>query len=181
LFFQNGARPGGILTAPQAISDETAKRLKEYWDQNFSGANAGKVAVVGDGLKYEPIRAKAVDRQVIEQLRWSAEVVCGVYHVPAFMVGVGAEPNYNNVQNLTLRYYSQCLQRFIEDIEALLDEGLGLNGDVGAGRNLGIEFDLDDLLRMDTVTQFEVAAKAKGIATLDEQRKRLNLAPVDGG
>lgn len=181
LFFQNGAQPGGILTAPAAISDETAKRLKEYWDTNFSGANAGKVAVVGDGLKYEAMRAKAVDSQVIEQLRWSAEVVCGVYHVPAFMVGVGAEPNYNNVQNLTLRYYSQCLQRLIEDIEALLDEGFGLNGDAGTGQNLGTEFDLDDLLRMDTVTQFDVAQKAKGILTLDEQRRRLNAGPVDGG
>lgn len=181
LFFQNGAQPGGILTAPGAISDETAQRLKEYWDANFSGANSGKVAVVGDGLKYEALRAKAVDSQVIEQLRWSAEVVCGVYHVPAFMVGVGAEPNYNNVQNLTLRYYSQCLQRLIEDIEALLDEGLGLTGDAGTGASLGTEFDLDDLLRMDTVTQFDVAQKAKGILTLDEQRRRLNVRPVEGG
>ena len=181
MFFQNGAQPGGILTAPGAIADETAARLKEYWDTNFSGANAGKVAVVGDGLKYEAMRAKAVDSQVIEQLRWSAEVVCGVYHVPAFMVGVGAEPNYNNVQNLTLRYYSQCLQRLIEDIEALLDEGLGLNGDAGTGQSLGTEFDLDDLLRMDTVTQFDVVQKAKGTATLNEARRRVNLGPVDGG
>src|SRR5690606_26270440 len=37
LFFQNGAQPGGILTAPGSISDETAARLKEYWDTNFSG------------------------------------------------------------------------------------------------------------------------------------------------
>lgn len=180
-FFQNGAQPGGILTAPGAISDDTAKRLKAYWDTNFSGANAGKVAVVGDGLKYEAMRAKAVDSQLIEQLKWSAEVVCGVYHVPAFMVGVGAEPNYNNVQNLTLRYYSQCLQRLIEDIEALLDEGLGLNGDAGTGQSLGTEFDLDDLLRMDTVTQFDVVQKAKGTATLNEARRRVNLGPVDGG
>src|SRR5690606_19543377 len=181
MFFQNGAQPGGILTAPGAIADETAARLKEYWDTNFSGANAGKVAVVGDGLKYEPMRAKAVDSQVIEQLRWSAEVVCGVYHVPAFMIGVGAEPNYNNVQNLTLRYYSQCLQRLIEDIEALLDEGLGLLGDLGTERPLGVEFDLDDLLRMDTVTQYDVAQKGKGVLTLNEQRRRLNAPPVDGG
>jgi HK97 family phage portal protein len=53
LFFQNGAQPGGILTAPGAISDETADRLKAHWNTNFSGKNAGKVAVLGDGLKYE--------------------------------------------------------------------------------------------------------------------------------
>lgn len=175
-FFQNGAQPSGILTAPGAIADGTAARLKEYWETNFSGKNAGKVAVVGDGLKYEAMRAKAVDSQVIEQLRWSAEVVCGVYHVPAFMAGVGSEPNYNNVQNLTLRYYSQCLQRLIEDIEACLDEGLGMDG-----VTIGTEFDVEDLLRMDTVTQYDVAQKAKGILTLDEQRFRLNAGPMAEG
>lgn len=178
LFFQNGAQPGGILTAPGEISDKTASRLKEYWDTNFSGANAGKVAVVGDGLKYEGMRAKAVDSQVIEQLKWSAEVVCSTYHVPAHKVGVGAAPSYNNIQALNLDYYTGCLQILIESIEALLDEGLGLNGDVSTGFSLGTEFDLDDLLRMDTVTQFEVASKAKGIGTLNEQRRRLNLPPI---
>lgn len=31
LFFQNGSQPGGILTAPGAIGDETAARLKAHW------------------------------------------------------------------------------------------------------------------------------------------------------
>nr|CAD6417789.1 phage portal protein [Rhizobium sp. Q54] len=176
LFFQNGAQPGGVLTAPGAISDDTAKRLKEYWDSNFSGKNAGKVAVLGDGLDYKAMKAKAVDSQLIEQLKWSAEVVCGVYHVPTFMIGVGQEPNYNNVQNLTIRYYSQCLQKLIEDLEACLDEGLGMDG-----ITIGVEFDVDDLLRMDAQTQMDVLEKSKGKMTVNEQRKRLNLKPVTGG
>jgi len=36
-----------ILSAPGAISDETAARLKTHWDANYTGNNAGKVAVVG--------------------------------------------------------------------------------------------------------------------------------------
>ncbi|MEO3387331.1 phage portal protein [Mesorhizobium sp. CAU 1741] len=181
LFFQNGAQPGGVLTAPGPIAEETAKRLKEYWDTNFSGKNSGKVAVLGDGLTYSAMRAKNVDSQLIEQLRWTSEVICGVYHVPSFMIGVGQPPSYNNIQSQLTIYYSQCLQVLIEAIEVLLDEGLGLNGEAGAGANLGTEFDLDDLLRMDTATQYDVAQKAKGIATLDEQRRKLNLAPVKGG
>src|SRR5690606_22558622 len=73
-FFANRGIPGGVLTAPGAISDETAKRLKEYWETNFTGENAGKVAIAGDGLKFEPMRMTAENAQVIEQLRWSAEV-----------------------------------------------------------------------------------------------------------
>src|SRR5262245_6683014 len=38
-FFANNSTPGGILTAPGAISDETALRVKEYWETNFGGDN----------------------------------------------------------------------------------------------------------------------------------------------
>jgi HK97 family phage portal protein len=176
-FFQNGAQPGGILTAPAAISDETAKRLKEHWEQNFSGKNSGKVAVLGDGLKYEAMKAKAVDSQLIEQLKWSAEVVCSTYHVPPYKIGVGTIPTNNNVEALNIEYYSQCLQVLIESIELCLDEGLGM------GENIGTEFDVDNLLRMDTTALInaEKEAVGAGIKAPNEARKRLNLGPKAGG
>jgi HK97 family phage portal protein len=177
LFFQNGAQPGGILTAPGAISDETAKRLKEHWDANYSGKNSGKVAVLGDGLKYEAMRAKAVDSQLIEQLKWSAEVVCSTYHVPPYKIGVGTMPTYNNIEALNIEYYSQCLQVLIEAAELCLDEGLGM------GENIGTEFDVDNLLRMDTtaLVTAEKEAVSAGIKAPNEARKRLNLGPKAGG
>lgn len=175
MFFQNGAQPGGVLTAPGSIEDDTAKRLKEYWDTNFAGKNAGKVAVLGDGLKYEAMRAKSTDSQLIEQLKWTAEVVCSTYHVPPYKIGVGTMPSYNNIQSLNVEYYSQCLQVLIESIELCLDEGLG------TGENLGTELDTDNLLRMDSVTQMEVLDKSKSVMTLDERRKKLDLKGVNGG
>src|SRR5690606_27917693 len=109
-FFENGSSPGGVLSAPGAITDETAARLKAYWDANFSGQHSGKVAVAGDGLKYEPMRMSNVDAQMLEILKWTAESVCSVFHVPAYMAGVGALPTYNNIEALTQQYYGQCLQ-----------------------------------------------------------------------
>jgi phage portal protein, HK97 family len=175
VFFQNGAQPGGVLTAPGAIGEDTAKRLKESWDSNFSGRNAGKVAVLGDGLKYEAMKSKATDAQLIEQLKWSAEVVCSTYHVPPYKIGVGQMPTFNNIQSLNIEYYSQCLQGLIEAIELCLDEGLAM------AEGIGTEFDLDGLLRMDSVTQMDVLEKSKGKMTVNEQRKRLDLKPVAGG
>lgn len=175
LFFENGAMPSGVLVAPGHISDDTAARLKASWEEKFSGNNRGKIAVLGDGLKYEMMTAKATDSQMIEQLKWSAEVVCSTYHVPPYKIGIGAQPTYNNVQALNTEYYSQCLQVHIESIELCLDEGLG------TGEALGTEFDLDNLLRMDSGTQMDVLEKSKGKMTPNEQRKRLNLPPVEGG
>jgi HK97 family phage portal protein len=174
-FFQNFSQPGGILTAPGSIGDDTAARLKAAWAENYSGSNFGKVAVLGDGLKYEPMGVKAVDAQLIEQLKWTAEIVCSVYHVPPYKIGVGDMPSYNNVQSLNIEYYSQCLQALIEGIELCLDEGLG------TGEMMGTEFDLDGLLRMDSVTQMEVLDKAKGILTLNERRAKVDQSPKPYG
>ena len=175
-FFGNGARPGGVLTAPGEIKQETATRIKEYWDGNFTGANAGKVAVLGDGLKYEQMMMTAADAQLIEQLKWTAETVAAAFHVPFHMIG-GPPPAYNNIEALLSQYYSQCLQVLIESIEVCLDEGLRLPD------NMGTEFDLDDLLRMDTATKVKAAAEAIGAGFMspNEARQKFDLPPIEGG
>jgi len=181
-FFENGAMPGGVLTAPGTIDDITATRLKEHWEKNYSGNNAGKVAVLGDGLKYEKMVMTAVESQMIEQLKWTAETVCSCFHVPPYMVGAAAAPAYNNIEALNQQYYSQCLQAPIESIELCLDEGLGLAGKID-GKTYGTEFDLDDLLRMDTATQYKTIGDGIGAALLtpNEGRKKIGQKPLKGG
>lgn len=179
-FFANGSNPSGILTAPNMIPDDVARRIKEHWETNYTGDNIGKVAVLGDGLKYEAMTINAVDSQLIEQLKWTAETVCSCFHVPPYMIGVGPMPAYNNIEALNQQYYSQALQNPIESIELCLDEGLGLV-DV-PGRRLGTEFDLDDLLRMDTATKIQTSVEGlKGIFTPNEARAKFDLKPLEGG
>lgn len=179
-FWKNGARPSGVLTAPADIGEETAKRLKEYWETNFSGDNVARIAILGDGLKYEPMSMTSVDAQLVEQLGITGKEVCSVYHVPPFKVGVADPPSYNNVEALDRAYYSQCLQRHFEDIELCLDEGLAL--DRVQGMTVGTEFDLDDLLRMDTASQIKTLTEGlKGIYSPDEARRKVNLPPQEGG
>lgn len=177
-FFGNGSQPGGVLTAPATIDDATAARIKAYWDTNFSGDNVGKVAVLGDDLKYMPLSVNAHDAQLIEQLKWTAETVCSCFHVQPYMIGVGPPPPYANVEPLLQQYYAQALQNPIECLELLLDEGLELP------KPYGTEFDLDDLFRMDTATRTEAASKAIGSGGMspDEARfKYFDLGPVKGG
>ena len=180
--FGNGSRPGGLLIAPGRIDPENAKRLKDAWDNNYTGLNAGKVAVLGDGMKYEGLSVNPNDAQLIEQLKWTAEVVCSTFHVPPYKIGVGDMPSYNNVQALNVEYYSQCLQIHIEAAELCLDEGLGIGmGVTTNGTTYGTEFDLDNLLRMDSVTQMQVLKEGAGILKIDEMRAKLDRKPTAGG
>ncbi len=181
-FFGNGSNPSGALTAPGTIPQATADRIKDHWERNYSGENSGKVAVLGDGLKFEPMRMSAVDAQMIEHLKWTAETVCATFHVPAFKVGVGSMPTYNNAEILNQIYYSDCLQSHIEQFELAMDEGLGLT-DKKDGTLWGVELDLDALLRMDSATQIESLGKGvgAGIMAPNEARRKIDLGPVTGG
>jgi HK97 family phage portal protein len=179
LLFQNASTPGGILTVPGEISVEEEQRFKEQWETRFSRGNVGRVAIMTGGAKYEKVAMTNVEGQLVESLKWSAEVVCSVYHVPPYKVGVGALPSYNNVQALNVEYYSQALQSHIEEIEELLDHALG----IGWGEGLGTEFDTENLLRMDSVTQITAIQQAVGAGVMapNEGRAKLDLKPVDGG
>lgn len=175
LLFKNHAEPGGLLIAPGRLDQASEDRIKAMWEQSFGGGNRGRIGVMSDGLKYERLPFSAVEGQLIEQLKWTAEVVCGCYHVPPYKIGVGEPPKFTNVQALNIEYYSQALQRLIEDIEVCLDEGLA------TGDTLGVEFDTDNLLRMDSITQMEVLEKGSGTMKINEKRKRIDLVPVPGG
>jgi HK97 family phage portal protein len=180
-FFANGSKPGGVLTAPGPIAAETAARVKTYWDENFTGDNMGKVAVLGDGLKYEAMSVTSRDSQLIEQLQWTGLDICTAFRVPGYKIGIGPAPSFNNVIALDQQYYSQRLQFDIESIELVVDEGLGLAPERVAGKRLGVEFDLDDLMRMDPASLINSEKEAIGIKRVNESRKRLNLKPVEGG
>jgi HK97 family phage portal protein len=181
-FFANGSQPGGILTAPGAISDDTAKRLAEYWNTNFTGSKAGKVAVVGDGLKYEGMGQPAHDAQLNEQWSSASQAIADAFHVPWYLVG-GPQPPYNNIQALNVQYYTQCLQPLTTSLEQVMDKGLGLSPDRINGVRLGTQFNINDLLWMDSATMMTVISQgvSAGVMKPNEGRSRLNLGPVKGG
>jgi phage portal protein BeeE len=166
-----------VLTAPGSISNEVAGRLKTSWEENFSASNIGRIAVLGDGLKYEAMTINAHDAQLIEQLKMTGEMIAACFHVPGYKIGVGQMPTVNNTAVLNQQYYDQCLQYLIEKLELRLNHGLELINDDT------VEFDLSGLLRMDPQTRYAAhqAAINGGWKKPDEARMEENLPPVPGG
>lgn len=184
-FFSNGSNPGGVLTAPATIPQATADRIKEHWEKNYTGENSGKVAVLGDGLSFEPMRMTNEDSQLIEQLKFTAEMVAGAFHVPLFKIQAGAVPTNTNTEVLNNIYYSDCLQSHIEQWELCMDEGLGIGEESPkeGGRIYGVELDIDSLIRMDKGAQMASLKEGVGAGIIkpNEARRRIDLPPVPGG
>lgn len=176
-FAANGSQPSGVLSTVQDIDEDQAQAIQKNWQEQFTGNNAGKVAVIGLDMKYQPMMMKLVDAQFIDQLKITAEQVCSAFGVPPYMVGVGPMPTYNNIEALNQQYYSQALQFQIEAIEATLDKGLEV------AERKGVELDLDGLLRMDSATKADVAAKVikAGVSPNEVRQRYFGLGPVTGG
>jgi HK97 family phage portal protein len=176
-FFENMSRPSGMITAPGTIDPVTAVRLKEEFQDKFGGGNIGKVLVAGDGLKYEAMTMPAEQAQLIEQLKWTVEDTARAFGMPLYKIGAGDMPTNNNVEALNQQYYDDCLQVHIENFEACMDEGLDLELGV-----MGVELDLDGLLRMDKASQIKMLVEGlKGLYKPNEARARINLPKVEGG
>lgn len=176
-FFANNAQPGGLLTAPAGMTEEDAKAVQDYWNREFNGAQSGKVAIIGADMKFTPFAMKSIDAQMVEQMRYSDEQICQPFGIPPFKVGIGTIPSGLGVDGLNQLYYSDALQTHIEHMENLLDEGLAIKSP------LGIELDLDPLLRMDQGKRADVAVKlvSGGVETPNEGRMRFNHPPLEGG
>lgn len=176
-FFQNGGKPSGVITIPGNVDEEQAKTIKSNWDTGYSGSNAGKTALLSAGAGYTPISITAVDAQTVEQLKMTAEIVCSVYHVPAYKAGVGTMPTYDNIEALEQQYFAQCLQTLIEEIELLLHDHFSL------GQSSAVEFDIRALLRMDTERRYKAHSDGVkgGWLSPNEARRAENLRPAAGG
>lgn len=175
--FKNGGKPGGVIKVPGAVDGEKAREIKQNWDEGYSGANAGKTGLLADGADFVTIAMTAVDAQMVEQLKLTAEIICATFHVPIYKVNTASTPSYNNIEALEQGYYSQCLQTHIEAIELLLDESLELDD------KTGVEFDLSMLIRMDTEGRYKTYSEGigAGFLTPNQARKSENMPPVEGG
>lgn len=176
-FFGNGATPGGVLEVPGAVASEIIDEIERRWQQNFTGPNAGKVAVLSDGMKYTAMKASSADSQLVEQMRYSDEQICFAFGIPPYKIGIGPIPPGWKSEDVNIQYHSDALSDRIEHMENLLDEGLNIS------RPLGVELDISPLWRMDEGTQAEVVTKLIQGMTLtpDEGRFRLGYGSTDGG
>lgn len=87
-FFSNNGRPGGVLKAPGALSDEARLRLKAAWDATTRGlANAHRVAVLEEGIEWQQVGMEPEDAQMLLTLQYTDAQIATLLRVPPHMIG----------------------------------------------------------------------------------------------
>jgi HK97 family phage portal protein len=178
-FFRRMARPSGVLQSPRMLDGDVADRLRTQWQQVYGDnpGNAGKVAVLEDGLEWKPMTMTAADSQLIEQLRFTVEDVARVYRVPIFMLGDMTKASYRNSEVLMRNYYAGSLSYYCRSIEDRMNVFHDL------GEDFEVRFDLDELFRAESDVRMNTLKTAVqgGIMKPDEARGKEGLGPVPGG
>lgn len=176
-FFANNSQPGGILTAPAGMTEKDAAEVQAYWATNFSGANAGKVAIIGADMKFTPFAMKSIDAQLLQQMEYADKQICQPFGIKPYKIGLEPPPAGWKAYDVNVEYYGDALQPHIEHMESLLNKGLRVSAP------LSVQLDLDPLLRMDEVAKASVQTTLVGgkIALPDEARQKFNLPPTAGG
>lgn len=171
----NGAYPSGFLTAPGAIGPDTAARLKVDWDSNFSGRNAGKVAVAGDGLEWKSLQISPEDAELLESRKFGVVEIARLYGVPPPLIQDYTNNTFTNSETASRWFAVFCLSPWARKLEAEFQRSV-----FAADSNIELTLDLGGFLRGDPQTRwqtYDVAAKNK-ILTIDEIRADEGYGPL---
>ena len=174
----NSTNLGGVLTTDQRLTEPAAKRLSTEWEKLKGGlANAGKTAVLEQGLKWQPLGMTAQDAQFIAQREHSVLELARVFRVPPHKLGV-MDGVGRSVEQLDQDYMNNTISSYVERWEAKLSQCFGL-----ADEGLSVEFDVARFLRASMQTRLTAlrTGVAGGIYKPNEARRAEGLPDVDGG
>lgn len=151
-FFANGANPGGVLEHPGVIKPEQADRLRESWQSQFGGANAHKVAVLEEGLKFHQMSIPPEQAQFLETRKFQINEIARIFRVPPHMVGDLEKSSFSNIEQQSLEFVKYTLDPWVARWEQSLTQALLLPGEKAA---VSIRFNLDGLLRGDYASRMQ--------------------------
>jgi HK97 family phage portal protein len=176
--FASGARPGGVLATDKKLSDETFSRIKSQWQDRYGGAgNAGKTALLEEGLKWEPLSMTAVESQTVEARRIQIEQIATAFDVPLHRLGI-SDARSDAALTAHQMYLNNVLSSDAERWEAKLEDIFGMEDE-----GLCIDFSLDYFNRADRQTRFNALRTGivGGFLTINEARQSEDLTKVPGG
>ena len=144
-FFANGAAPSGVLEHPGTIKDIT--RLRESWNAIYGGSkNAGKVAILEEGMHYSPISISPNEAQFLETRKFQVDEIARIFHVPPHMIGDLERSTFSNIEQQSLEFVKYTLNPWVCRWEQALTRLLLSPKEK---REYSIKFNVDGLLRGD--------------------------------
>ena len=123
--YRNGGRPGGVLEYPNTLKEDQIKKIRESWGMIHGGAqNAGRIAVLENGAKYNPIDVSPDDLQYIANQQFSVEQIARIFGVAPHLIGAQDKPTYASVEQQGIEFLRYTISPYINTLETSITAGL---------------------------------------------------------
>ena len=180
-FFANGAAPSGVLEHPGVIKDP--QRVRDSWQSTYGGtANAHRVAVLEEGMKYTPISISPEQAQFLETRKFQINEIARIFRVPPHMVGDLEKSSFSNIEQQSLEFVKYTLDPWVIRWEQALSRALFTEEEK---TSMFIKFNLEGLLRGDYVSRMNgyATARQNGWMSANDIREleNLDLIPDEQG
>ena len=148
-YLGNSAQVGGVIKHPGKLSKEAVARLKNSWNQNYSGSFvSGKTAILEEGMTFEQSKINANDYQLLESRRFQIEEIARIFKCPLSLIGhLEKSANYNSIEALSIDFVRFTLTPYLVCIEQELNRKLFRNNELD---EYPIKIDVNGLLRGDS-------------------------------
>jgi HK97 family phage portal protein len=182
--FRNHTIPGLILEAPPgtfANDDEAKKFLQAFRDMHEGMDNAGKTALLREGIKATKLSLTGDEAQAVEQREFQ-QVQAGLWFLLESMLGIENSVSYNSLEQKQLAELINCLNPWLVKWQEQCEAKLLREREIEADSHF-FRWSTGALLRSDTKTTYEtLTAGVRGrIITPNEAREVLDLEPIEGG
>lgn len=177
-FYLNQARPSFMLETDEKLTKEQTDQLRELWNAQTQGENAGGTPILTWGLKAKPVGVNPQDGQLAELLKLSDQNVALAFRMPLQVLGLGAT-TFASTEALMSSWKATGLGFALNHIEEAFGLLFGLKG----MPDEYLEFDTKALLRSNFRELIEGMARStiSGIHSSDEARNELDLPVTPGG
>ena len=181
-FFENGARPSGILKVPHVLKDPS--KLSESWQKAYGGTgNTGKVAVLEEGVTYESISIPPNDAQFLDTRKFQLNEIARIFRVPPHMIADLERATFSNVEHLSLEFVKFSLNPWVIRWEQSLSKALMTPNERG---KIFVKFNVDGLMRGDYQSRMAgyATARQNGWLSANDIREMEDMNPIpdeDGG
>lgn len=138
-FFLNSAEPGGVVEVDRRLGEQEFNELRARWAEQHKGvANAHRVALLENGMKWVERSFSQRDMQFVELRSVAREVIREAFGFPKAMLGTSEDVNRANAEAGEVMFARWLIVPELDAIKAALNtQLLPLYGATGRG----LEFD----------------------------------------
>lgn len=175
-FFENGARPGGILESDHPVPPEASANMRQQFESIHRGADRShRIALLPAGIHYKEIGGANESAQFLQSRAFQVVEMCRIFRMPPHMIQHLDKSTFSNIQTQSTEFVQYCLLPHLKRWESAISRDLIVDDE-----QYFAEHSVSGLMRGDSSERasFYREMLNLGVMTINECRDLENLNPI---